>query len=294
MSMPIALEAPVSLSAAPAYQCRHVFTDGPRCGSRSLRKENFCYYHHTTRRPAGRTYTTGREPAFDMPFPEDRAAIQRCIGEVIRRISSDTIGERRAGLLLYALQIASSNLPKPDKFPPTVHVVEEITHDEVLGDVAPITEFVAPPHKKTISEILLDAYEEDEEEEEEREAAEKAARLLVHLKQQAAAESFTLPAIYAVTEADTTTPPAVILDEVQNLSSCPSPLAHSFKLKSSKLENHVLLSSGQAICSPRQEQHIPHRPKSRLNPSRLNTLDTFRGEGPYGCPSVSAQPDHLS
>ncbi len=33
------------------YQCRHIFTDGHRCGSPCLRHEDFCYYHHTTRRP---------------------------------------------------------------------------------------------------------------------------------------------------------------------------------------------------------------------------------------------------
>ena len=31
------------------YRCRHIFIDGRRCGSPSLRREPFCYYHHTTR-----------------------------------------------------------------------------------------------------------------------------------------------------------------------------------------------------------------------------------------------------
>src|SRR6059036_3840844 len=33
------------------YQCRHIFTDGRRCASPCLRQQEFCYYHHTTRRP---------------------------------------------------------------------------------------------------------------------------------------------------------------------------------------------------------------------------------------------------
>jgi hypothetical protein len=33
------------------YHCRHIFTDGHRCGSNSLRNEDFCFYHHNTRRP---------------------------------------------------------------------------------------------------------------------------------------------------------------------------------------------------------------------------------------------------
>ena len=35
------------------YYCRHIFTDGHRCGSPALRNQHFCYYHHATRRPAG-------------------------------------------------------------------------------------------------------------------------------------------------------------------------------------------------------------------------------------------------
>ena len=35
----------------PRFQCRHVFTDGRRCGSPALRTQNFCYFHHTSRRP---------------------------------------------------------------------------------------------------------------------------------------------------------------------------------------------------------------------------------------------------
>ena len=33
------------------HQCRHIFTDGHRCGSVSLRNEAFCYYHHNFRQP---------------------------------------------------------------------------------------------------------------------------------------------------------------------------------------------------------------------------------------------------
>jgi hypothetical protein len=46
-------------------------------------------------------------------MPEDRSAIQLAIGEVLRRIASNDIDPHRAGLLLYGLQIASLNLPKP-------------------------------------------------------------------------------------------------------------------------------------------------------------------------------------
>jgi hypothetical protein len=98
------------------YQCRHIFTDGHRCGSPCLRQEDFCYYHHTTRRPVQDPRQRQiRTALFDLPMPEDRAAIQRSIGEVLRRIARNEIDRRRAGLLLYGLQIASTNLPRDPK-----------------------------------------------------------------------------------------------------------------------------------------------------------------------------------
>src|ERR1700730_11670181 len=96
------------------YQCRHIFTEGRRCGSPCLRHEEFCYYHHTTRRPVENPHQRrSRRTAFNIPQPEDRSAIQHSIGEVIRRIPSNDTAPRRAGLLLYGLQTASLNLPNP-------------------------------------------------------------------------------------------------------------------------------------------------------------------------------------
>ena len=98
------------------YQCRHIFTDGTRCGSPCLRGEDFCYYHHTTRKPVPNpTARKGRRASFALPLPEDRSAIQASIGQVLQRIATNQIDPRRAGLLLYGLQIAASILPKPQK-----------------------------------------------------------------------------------------------------------------------------------------------------------------------------------
>ena len=99
-------------ASSTTYQCRHLFTDGHRCGSRSLHGEAFCFYHHKTRKPFPKAAPAPpAEATFDLPFPEDRAAIQLSIGEVLQRIARNQIDPRRAGLLLYGLQIASLNLP---------------------------------------------------------------------------------------------------------------------------------------------------------------------------------------
>src|SRR5438552_10860342 len=127
------------------YQCRHIFTDGRRCASPCLPQEEFCDYPHPTRRPvANSRQRRTRRSTFNLPLPEDRSAIQASIGEVLQRIASNEIDPRRAGLLLYGLQIASLNLPKPPAHrnakPEPVELVEEITTDAELGILAPRAE----------------------------------------------------------------------------------------------------------------------------------------------------------
>ena len=131
------------------YQCRHIFTDGHRCSSPCLRREEFCYYHHNTRKPSLHPrQRAAAAPPSTCPC-RDRSAIQHSIGQFLRRIASNDIDPRRAGLLLYGLQIASLNLPRPqsthrnsaEQAEPTV---EEITTDPTLGVLAPRTPRVAP------------------------------------------------------------------------------------------------------------------------------------------------------
>ena len=135
------------------YQCRHIFTDGHRCGSICLRNEPFCYYHHTTRKPAPRR-SLGRKSSFDLPLPEDRSAIQAAIGIIIQRIASNDLDPKRAGLLLYGLQIASLNLPRqqPQRDEDAPEVVEEITTHPELGTLAP--EFEIHEKKSFAAQLL--------------------------------------------------------------------------------------------------------------------------------------------
>jgi hypothetical protein len=133
------------------YHCRHIFTDGHRCGSPALRAEPFCYYHHTTRKPAPRQ-PQGRKSAFDLPLPEDRSAIQLAIGTILQRIASNDLDSRRAGLLLYGLQIASLNLPKQKEAEESAPI-EEITNHPELGTLAPETEI---KEKKSFAAQLLE------------------------------------------------------------------------------------------------------------------------------------------
>ncbi len=112
------------------FQCRHIFTAGHRCSSPCLRHEEFCYYHHATRRPlANPKERKARLSAFHLPNPEDRGAIQMAIGEVLQRIAANEIDPKRAGLLLYGLQIASLNLPRQRPTAQTPPTVVEVVAD---------------------------------------------------------------------------------------------------------------------------------------------------------------------
>lgn len=142
------------------FQCRHIHTDGRRCGSASLRGEEFCYFHHTSRQPVANPRTRrSRQATFDLPLPEDRGAIQISIGEVLRRIASNQIDPRRAGLLLYGLQIASLNLPNRHAPAPVEAIIEEIITDPHLGNLAPRTEIpdAEAPRTNSLTAKLLEA-----------------------------------------------------------------------------------------------------------------------------------------
>ena len=140
------------------YQCRHIFTDGRRCGSPSLRHEELCYYHHTTRRPVEKPRT--REPHFDLPLPEDRSAIQSAIGQVLQRIAANEIDPKRAGLLLYGLQIASLNLPREaapsrqSSHAAEPDLVEEVIADPIYGPLAPRAELAETERMSVIQALL--------------------------------------------------------------------------------------------------------------------------------------------
>lgn len=98
-------------STPSSLRCRHVGPEARRCGSPAMRGESFCYHHHQTRRPAENLrHRRARQATFSLAVPDSRADIQQALGTIMVRIAANDIDLRRAGLLLYALQIANSNL----------------------------------------------------------------------------------------------------------------------------------------------------------------------------------------
>jgi hypothetical protein len=259
------------------FQCRHIFTDGHRCGSACLRHEEFCYYHHTTRRPVENPRRRrSRQSQFDLPLPEDRTAIQSSIGEVLRRIASNEIDSKRAGLLLYGLQIASINLPRAaratersynsrsryrtlrdEEDTPETTLIEEIVHDPKLGALAPRAE-MAPEEEKlsTVGRLLRDLKLDSERKEHERaEAAEAGPK----------AESDTLAAPIPSPERPAKAPQRPHqADEIV-------PIIHACQV-----EKHVARHR-PTTPQPRAERITPEKSAKKLTPTaRIAIVRGFR------------------
>ena len=99
-----------------------------------------------------------RTTVFELPPPEDHTSIQHSLGEILSRLASHDLDHRRAGVMLYCLHIATRNL-KQNQPKSTRHeheeegeIVEEIVHDPVLGDLAPIAEITRP--KSFVANLL--------------------------------------------------------------------------------------------------------------------------------------------
>ena len=126
-----------------SLRCRHT-VDGRRCGSPAMRGERFCYHHHQTRRPvAALRQRRARQATFSVPAPESRPQIQQAIGDIMLRIANNDIDPRRAGLLLYALQLATSNLNEHQRL--NARSAESRNHPAEPASSGPVQQEVRQP-----------------------------------------------------------------------------------------------------------------------------------------------------
>src|SRR5438876_6297815 len=84
-------------------RCEHIHLTGMRCGSPALRGQSHCYYHTEVCRE--RPVTAANIPALDHALN-----IQQTTRDLMTQIIAGQLDTKRCGLLLYALQIASSNM----------------------------------------------------------------------------------------------------------------------------------------------------------------------------------------
>ena len=95
------------------HRCQHIKVNGTQCGSPALKRNRFCFFHkrwHEQRIVIHGAKARHCRPALDLPVLEDANSIQVSLMQVMRLLLHGQLDRKTAGMLLYALQIASSNL----------------------------------------------------------------------------------------------------------------------------------------------------------------------------------------
>src|SRR5271163_39288 len=110
-------------------RCQHLKVNGAQCGSPALRRNRFCYFHKLHHEESIelnldrlKSARRSRRVTVELPVLEDANSIQVSLMQIMRLIIGGQIDGKTAGLLLYALQTASANLPRV-RFDPFMHDV---------------------------------------------------------------------------------------------------------------------------------------------------------------------------
>ena len=100
------------MSIYPGERCQHIKMSGDHCGAPALRDQKFCRFHNCCGPVEVDVSTSASVPAapFFLPVLEDAASIQLAITQVCEHLLHRRLDAKKAGILLYAMQVASSNL----------------------------------------------------------------------------------------------------------------------------------------------------------------------------------------
>ena len=99
------------MGTATVQLCQHWMDNSTRCGSPAMRGTRYCYSHHLAQaRGARKNAERARQRWFESAPLEDAASVQRALTQVMTRLLSGNIAHKRAGQILYRLQMASVNL----------------------------------------------------------------------------------------------------------------------------------------------------------------------------------------
>jgi hypothetical protein len=107
--------------------------DGIRCNSPAVRGKKRCYFHEQLqrmRRPA--RSASARAAVIELPPLEDALSIQAALMQVTRAILNDQISDKKAGLLLYALQTAATNLRTIEKSAPQAEALASVQAERLV------------------------------------------------------------------------------------------------------------------------------------------------------------------
>ena len=118
----------------PCYECRHIRANGHRCRALAMQDTAFCWFHQNARKRAKREWGE----ALTLPTLEDAESVQLALGEVLTRLADGRMETRSAGVLLYGLQIASTNLRNTQLHRSTSDLVTQTDTNLEEGELAPV------------------------------------------------------------------------------------------------------------------------------------------------------------
>jgi len=123
-------------------QCHHYQApSGQRCGSPAIKGEYYCYHHHIAHvtRNSRRVLIDPEITRMQIPPILDRASIFVALAAVVQRLAENTIDTRRAGQMIYALQVALQALQSaPATLPQTSPATE--TSSTAISALQPATD----------------------------------------------------------------------------------------------------------------------------------------------------------
>lgn len=108
------LEDAMKGNQADIRRCQHIKANGTQCGSPALRKEAWCFYHRESRPERVEVRGENGQACGQVLVPvfEDAGSIQTMVRQVVMLVLEGKIDSKKAGTVLYGLQIASSNLKR--------------------------------------------------------------------------------------------------------------------------------------------------------------------------------------
>ena len=113
-----------------APRCQWVRQDGTSCGSPQMKQHIYCFAHMQM--------AAARELMLRLPPPEDPNAIQMGLMRIQKAVTEDTISMKKAGLLLYSMQLALTNVGRTTfgKAKDEEMVRETVDEEEALSEKA--------------------------------------------------------------------------------------------------------------------------------------------------------------
>ena len=107
---------------------------GNKCRAAALRGTPYCYFHTRVHHFA-KAKPEPKNAPLKLPVLEDRSAIQLALAQILDALASARIDSKQAGLLLYGLQIASTNISGDASVP--TGAVMSVTRTRDGGELAP-------------------------------------------------------------------------------------------------------------------------------------------------------------